>query len=426
MRQQTYEKAKELDEKDIAFLYDIYQFRCLDTEQAYNYYYAEDFDDFEEFKFALLQSFLDMNLVDIVEYKEGEAIFLTNDAIEIIRDYYGMATNVVDASRNVIKRGYYTAGELKMLPRLVNHQVHLNRFVLDFEKLAHNENLNYKHYGEKYVSQYFGIRPDGMLRFYEVDIFLEQDMNTESKTQLMKKWDHYRTYLRSKEHEQNSRKIIMFFIVDNTKSVKKRKELVRYTAIDSLIDLFSEKFDVYVGTRDELLDLLFTSIIPTMQNMNGMQNHFMKIMNTRHNFSVRDAGRLKQFLSDTEYSFLAYKTDNEGNILIEDGRLQEFLIDDAHGSPFSIMHKVAYQKRNSSSFSRQMGRHISTIFLVESESSIKEQLSVSNLLGADDVYYTTIKRLETRTLPEALFQFDRMGSRYHFQDSGLIKRDYET
>lgn len=426
MRQKTYEKAKELEEKDIHFLHQIYQFRCLDTHQAYNYFYNEDYEDFDEFSLLLLQPMLDMALIEIIEYKEGEAIFLTNASIEIIRDYYSMPTNVVDKSNYVIRRGYYTAGELKMLPRLVNHQVHLNRFVLDFDKLAENENLNYEHFGEKYVSHYFGIRPDALIRFYEADIFLEQDMNTESKTQLMQKWDNYRTYLRSKEHAMNTRKIIMLFIVDNTKNIEKRKDLVRYTAIDSLIDVFSDQFDIYVGSRDELLDILFSSIIPTMQSMNGAQNMFLRLMNDRHGFTVRDATRLRQFLSDTEYSFLAYKTDKSDNVIIEHNRLQEFLFDDATGSPFSMMHKISYQKRNSSAFMRSMGRHISTVFIVEDEETIQHYLELSKLLGADDVFYTTMKRLESKPFSEALFQFDRTGSRYHFENTGLVKRVYET
>lgn len=427
MRQSTYDKAKYLEESDIYFFHNIYQFRCLSIEQSYNYYYRDLFSSIEDFKEVKLDQFISLELVELIEYKEGHAIFLTNQAIEIIRDYYGFATNVVDTNNNrqIIKRGYFTAGELKMLPRLINHQIHLNRFVLDFNELAKDENLNWKHYGEKSVSQYFGIRPDALLRFYDVDIFLEQDMATESKIQLMSKWEHYRTYLRSRESEQNNRKIIVLFIVDNTKNIDKRKELVRFTATDSLIDLFSSKFEVYTGTRDDLLDLLFTEIIPTLQNLNGTHNHFNKIMRIRHKFIVNDATRLKKFLADTEYSFVAYKTDENDNLLIENGRLQEFLFDNAMNNPLSIHHKIAYHKRNSAAFYRSMNRNISVIFIVESEDIIKSQLQLTNLMGTDNVYYTTIKRLERLSFSESLFQFDRAGKRYHFQDSGLTKRVFE-
>jgi len=424
MKTKTYEAARHLDEKDISFLNSIYEFRCLSIEQSFDYFYSDEFDSIEEFEEKVV-FFIELELVEKIEYKEGFALFLTNRAIEIIRDTYGLATNIVDYEKNIIKRGYYTAGELKMLPRLINHQVHLNRFVLDFKHLAKDENLNWKHYGEKHVSHYFGIRPDAMIRFYDVDIFLEQDMATESKTQLMGKWENYRTYLRSKEHDQNTRKIIVLFIIDNTKQVEKRKELVRYTAVDSLIDLYDSRFDMHVGTRSELLDTLFSSIIPTMQNINGTHNLFMKLMRIRHNYAVRDATKLKPLLSDTEYTFMIYKIDENDNLIIQNGRLQEFLVDDATCNPFSIHHKLAYHKRNSASFHREMKRHISVIFLVESEKVIEQQLKLTGLMGTDNVYYTTLHRLEKKSFPEALFQFDRAGNIYHFSNPGLVQRVYE-
>lgn len=425
MRQSNFEKARLLAENDLAFLYDVYDFRCISTQQAFDYYYADYFYNYEAFYQNKIQAFIQADLIEVVLYKEGEAVFLTNNAIEIVRDCFGLATNILDKDKNVIRRGYYRASELKMLPRLITHQVHLNRFVLDFRELAKGENLNWKHYGEKNISQYFGIRPDAMLRFYELDIFLEQDMASESKVQLTDKWNHYRTYLRSRKSDGNLRKIIMLFIVDNTNNPQARKELVRYTAIESLLDQFGSKFDIYVGTRDELLDLLFTSVIPTQQAMNGLHSHYMQIMNNRYQFVVQDAQRLRPFLSNTEYTFYQYKMSEEGTLLIENGKLQEFLLDDATGAPFSMMQKIAFHKRNSSAFYRDMNRHISTIFLLDNEQQIRSHLQMANLMGTDDVYYTTLERLERLSFPEALFQFDRAGQKYHFANSGLVKRVYE-
>lgn len=424
MKPKTYEVARQLSEEDIEFLKAIYDFRCLSLDQAVQYFYGQYYYTNDDFK-SKEEELIRLELIEKVSYKNGYAFFVTNRAIEIIRDSYGLPTNVFDDKRRVIRRGYYTAAELKMLPRLINHQIHLNRFVLDFKNLASDEALNWKYYGEKDVSNYYGIRPDSMIRFYDVDVFLEQDMATESQTQLMDKWDNYRAYLRSKVHENGSRKIVMLFIIDGTTQIEKRKELVRFTAVQSLIDLFSSRFDIYVGTREELLDILFSNIIPTMQSLNGTHDHLMRIMRMRHKYAVHDASRLSKFLADTEYNFVVFKMDDEGNVLIQNGRLQEFIMDDALNSPFSLHHKLAYHKRNSAAFSRDMGRDISVIFLVESEEVIKRELQLTGLMGTDNVYYTTIDRLEDRSFSEALFQFDRSGNRYHFEDSGLIKRIYE-
>lgn len=425
MRKANYERAQQLSDYDMFVLHEIYQFRCLDINQLFDYYYYTKFQDKIKFEKLVLKKWTNLLLIDTIEYKEGVAVFLTNNAIEIIREEFGMSTNIVDKEKKIVKRGYYSAAELKMLPRLVNHQIHLNRFILDFAALADDEDLNWQHFGEKYVSQYFGMRPDALLRFYDVDIFLEQDMSTESKKQLLQKWEHYRTFLQSKEVEGQDRKIIMMFIVDNTTNIKERKELVRYTACDSLIDVLNSNFDIYVGSRDELLDILFTKIIPTLHVMNAQHSKLMQIVDRRHGFQIRDAGRLKKSLNDTEYTFYLYKTDTNGNLLHENYRLQEFLLDDALNGPFSMISKIAYHKRNSATFSRNNSRPISAIFLVDSSKEVKNYLMLSSLMGTDEVYFTTMKRLETMNFEKALFQFDRSGAIYHFADSGLIRREFE-
>lgn len=424
MRQINYERAKKLTSHDIRFFYSIYEYRCLSEKQAYDYFYEEAYVSLETFRRAKISKWVKNELIEVIEYKEQKAIFLTNNAIEIIREEFGLSTNIVDSEKKVVRRGYYSAAELKMLPRLINHQVHLNQFVLDFKALAEEYGVNWKHYGEKFVSQYFGMRPDALLKFYGVDIFLEQDMSTESRVQLLAKWEGYRTFLRSNEAQGNTRKIIMLFIIDGTKSVEKRKDLVRYTAGDSLIDLLGDKFDIYVGTRSELLDILFSNIIPSLQMMNTMHSKLMKVMSEKHGFVIRDAARLRNFLVETEYSFMIYKTTEEGNLLSENGRIQEYLLDDATGCPFSMISKIAYHKRNSSAFFRENNRHISTIFIVDSEEEVKRHLKLSSLMGTDEIYFTTFNRLTKKDFSKALFQFDRSGAMYHFADPGLIKREF--
>lgn len=425
MWQKTMQKATKLTEQDTAFMYALYEYRCLDLKQAHRYFYPE-IERKDVFEVTRLYPLIDMELIEMVEYKAGTAIFLQREGVDIIRDEYELSSHIVDEETKAVKRGYYSAGELRMNPRLVNHQIGLNEFVLQFIKRVDSK-TNWKHYGEKFVSNYFGIRPDAMIRLLDVDIFLEQDMNTESEVQLLKKWDHYRTYLRSKEHEMNSRRIVVFFIVDNIKrqkTISDRKTLVRFTAVDSLIDCFDSQFDMVVGTREELLDYLFDWFIPTLKLSNPKHNRFIQLMQEKHNFIIRDAGKLSSFMED-EYDFIGYQTDDENNLVVKNGRVQEFLIDDATFSPFSLMHKVDYHKRNSAAFRRNMNRGISSIFIVDDEEQIQCDLNLADLLATEQVYYTTMERLESRPFHEALFAFDSLGNRFHFSDAGLVRRVIE-
>lgn len=418
-------KAMKLSKRDTEMMYAIYQFRCLDVRQAHFYFFSE-FERRDIFELEVLYPLIDMELIELVEYKSGVAIFLQREGVDIIRDEFELSTHIVDEETLAVKRGYYSAGELRMNPRLVNHQVGLNEFVLKFSKRA-PKNLNWKHYGEKFVSSYFGIRPDAMIRLFDLDIFLEQDMNTESEYQLLGKWDNYRTFLRSKEHEMNPRRILVFFIVDNIKreaTIQNRKDLVRYTAVDGLIDCFDDYFDIVVGTREELLDYAFEWLIPTLQLANPIHNHFIATMQEKHGFTVRDADKLSAFMEDS-YDFIAYKTDHNDNLTIEHDRIQEFLFEDATFSPFSVMHKVDFHKRNSATFRRNMNRGISSVFIVDDEDGIEKDLKLARLLGADQIFYTTMERLEKKPFHEALFAFDALGNRFHFRNTGLVERVME-
>lgn len=418
-------KAMKLSKKDTEMMYAIYQFRCLDVRQAHHYFFPE-YERRDIFEVKKLYPLMDMELIELVPYKNGVAIFLLREGVDIIRDEYELSTHIVDEETLAVKRGYYSAGELRMNPRLVNHQVGLNQFVLMFQDRA-PEDLNWKHYGEKFVSSYFGIRPDAMIRLFDIDIFLEQDMNTESEYQLLAKWDNYRTFLRSKEHEMNPRRIKVFFIVDNIvreKTIQRRKDLVRYTAVDGLIDCFDDYFDIVVGTREELLDYAFDWLVPTLQLANPKHNEFIQTMQYRHDFIVRDADKLTTFLDDT-YDFIAYRTDANNNLLVENGRIQEFLVEDATFSPLGMMQKVDFHKRNSASFRRTMNRGISTIFIVDDEDETEKNLKLASLMGTDQVFYTTMERLERLDFHEAVFAFDSLGNRFHFANTGLVERVIE-
>lgn len=427
MRKNLRDIIKQLEKTDIRLLYRLYQYRCLTIRQSFRELYQETYDDLRAFEEDRLELLITLGVVDKVEFNlENHALFLTKVGVDIVREAVQIEREIFDKDTKKVKRGYYTAGELRISPRLINHQVHLNQFVLEFKQLALDYGHKCNYYDEKFVSQYFTIRPDGLLQIYDTDFFVEMDMATENKSQLIDKWSHYRDFFRSQEYNEREKKIVVLFVTENTKNLKSRKDLVRYTASQSLIDVFGENFDMHIGSKDELLKLLFEQLIPDMVQANDNKAKILRLLQQYHEFSIAPGERLKPLLHDTTYEFYVRRLNEDGGIRSLFGRIQEFLVDDYTTQPLSVLHKLTYHKRNAHSFKLKMDRTIPYIVVGSSEYELFEDLKVSDITQLENIFFTTIERLEKKNFHEALFQMDEQGNIYHFKNSGLSERMYET
>lgn len=128
---------------------------------------------------------------------------------------------------------------------------------------------------EKSLSSYVNIRPDPRTHTFRAasdhDLFIETDMATESKAQLIEKWAHYRAFLNTDEFRLKSRKIVVLFVTDNIISktkIRNRMELVKQTIVDTFLDEIKPDFEIVVKPRDAMLDYVFSSLIPSILNQN--------------------------------------------------------------------------------------------------------------------------------------------------------------
>lgn len=426
MRKNLRDIIKQLERADIQLLYRLYQYRCLTIRQSFRELYQETYDDLGAFEEDRLELLITLGVVDKVEFNlENHALFLTKIGVDIVREAVQIEREIFDEDTKKVKRGYYTAGELRISPRLINHQVHLNQFVLEFKALAQDYGYNCNYYDEKFVSQYFTIRPDGLIQIFDTDFFVEMDMATENKSQLIDKWSHYRDFFRSQEYQEKEKKIVVLFVTENTKNLQSRKDLVRYTASQSLIDVFGDNFDMHIGSKAELLKLLFEQLIPDMVQENDNKAKILRLLQQYHDFSIAPGERLKPLLHNTIYEFYIRRLNEDGGIRSLFGRVQEFLVDDYTTQPLSVLHKLTYHKRNANSFRLKMGRTIPYIVVGSSEFELYKDLKVSDISQLENVFFTTIERLEKKNFHEALFQMDEQGNLYHFQNSGLSERIYE-
>lgn len=426
MNKELRDIIKQLEHVDIQMLYRLYLFRCLTIRQVFRELYQSQHESLLEFEEKRLEPLIELGVIEKVEFNlENQALFLTTIGVNIIREAVQLPTEIFNPDTKTFKRGYYRAGELKMNHRLVNHQVHLNQFVLEFMAKAKDLQYKWNYYDEKHVSQYFTIRPDGLIQIYDTDYFVEMDMGTESRAQLLEKWHHYRDFFRSQEYQEKEKKIVVLFITENVKKTQLRKDSVRYTASEALIDVFGEEFDMHIGSKSEILELLFEQLIPDMIQGDDTKSKMLRMFQQYHEFRVAPGERLKPLLHDTSYEYYMRSLNEDGSIRSLFGRVQEFLVDDYTTQPLSVLHKLTYHKRNSNSFRLKMGRGIPYIIVGRSEWEIFHDLHVANISELENVFFTTIERLEKKPFHQALFQMDGQGNLYTFKNAGLAERTYE-
>lgn len=419
---------KSFSNRDIDALKSIYEHRCLTTEQIYELHYKRSLRGNEEtivsdaYCKKKLNEFVELDVLEKVEHMNQDVYFLTTDGINLIRYCYDLPTNIYDIDRGIIRRGYYRAFELKISPRHINHQLSLNQFLIDFKMKNHN--IYWKYYDEKHISDFRNIRPDGLLRILDTDFFLEMDMATESKNQLYEKWDNYRRFLDSQEFDYLERKVVVLFIVENTANPQARIDLVKHTLGARLMDKIDSNFDIYVGTSEDLLNLLDYKIGISLKNQIDENDAIFNAM-AEHGFSVALGEKLKNTFNNVEYDFYCRKIDENNHVIIENNKIQEYILDSYKFEPFSVLKKIAFLSLSNVYFREKLKRELSYIVVVESEDVIYRDLKIMDLLVVDNVYYTTLERLEMRSFPEALFQFDFLGNVHSFRDNGLNDRVFE-
>ncbi|MEK3956001.1 MULTISPECIES: replication-relaxation family protein [unclassified Psychrobacillus] len=421
------ELLQTLKQQDVDILYMIYQYRCLSLLQIKELkQQRQTLDDAKATRITKtsLRLLKKEELLKEEEYL-GDRIcyFLTPLGIEIIRHFFELPTNIYDSKRKVVRRGYYLASELSMYPKLINHQIHLNQFVIEY--MATQPSIPWRYYDEKYVSQYTSIRPDGMISFADIDLFLEMDMGTESRKQLCDKWENYRNFLNSQEYAFREKRIVVFFICENVVRTKERVALVKHTIYERLLDKMEADFDIMVGSKEDLLAYLTNVLIPsfTRNDLNARKiEHFLSV---KHKFVTSDGDRLSRLFPDADYRWYIRKLDEEQKILVKEGRIQEFLVDDYEGAPVSIVAKVSYWEKNTLYFQNRFKRKIGYIIVAESEQQIRDDLRMIDMHTQENIFFTTIHRMEHLSFHRALFQFDLLGNLYSFENAGLERRVFE-
>lgn len=404
------------DKLDRNFLITLYKLRCLTLKQAYVFFYKKRYSDTGEFYKERIKPLAEEEFCQLTKVN-GEFIFkITQKTIDYVKEELALPSETYDISNNKLVRNNLILKDLRIDDKQVRHQLALNQFVLEFQekiRTTFGSATPVKYYDEKYLSNMNNIRPDGLYRIGNIDLFLEQDMGTETSKQLQDKWSKYRRFLNYEF--DGKRRIIVLFIVECNSPVL-RRALVQKTIINSFDTLLNNMFDIYIGTKDEIMNACFNAIFSGQKKIT---TEFKNILRNK-SYIVDDGSKLKVKLGGSVYRYymctytkdkrIVYYRPNKNRI----GRFQEFLGDNYAGAPMSVLSKIAFHDKNSHNFDiayspRANYRLIGYIILLDNVYTMYNDLRVTGLIGTKNVYFTTKERLTAYQLPKALFTFNEGG-----------------
>lgn len=406
--------------KDIEFLHTLYKMRCLSLNSTLKYFYPD-----KSYINSKIVPFRNAKLINIRKIDNVYYLEIAQKGIDTIQRFLNIPNEIYNIERNKYEKVMMNLSDVIIEDKYVKHQTSLNEFVLEYMRL-YGEEVDY--YDERFISGNTTIlRPDGMIRLKNADLYLEQDMGTESRKQLMEKWYRYRRYLNNGYH--GKRKLIILFII-NCQNEKARDLLVRKTFLDSFDQLVSNNFEMYVGTKEEILEACFKRILVGEKD----RNKEIKDLMSRFNYTTADGSGLKIKLDGVIYHYyLVKKTNGKTDYYCPNrnriGRFQEFLCDMYDYSPMTVLSKIKFHHKNSKNFdiaysNKSNARLIGYVIITRNIKEFYTHLKACNLIDVENVYVTTPARLKKFTLPKALLKIDPTGNvfscqNYYYEASNL-------
>lgn len=423
-----------VNKTDLDFLYTLYRMRCLTTIQIYENFYKNR--EYSEYMNNVIKPFTELKIIELTIEGDRTLVNITQKGINSLQRIMNIPNEIYDNSTGKIVKGIKSENEVKIDPRFINHQIFLNQFVLDFTKMfnAKSFNYNFKYYDESYLSKYAIVRPDGLIRIGKLDLFLEEDTGTERSKQLSIKWNRYRRFLTKEFAKQDdNRKIVVLFILDcEEKSLKSRKLLIKRTIMEIFDKLLTNNFEIYIGTREELLNIVFNNIFVYHRINDDIREAFKK-----YNYKIFNGEKLKMRLDGTYYKYYLANMDSERRIKMfkpnakREGVFLEFLGDHYIGQPLSVLSKIQYHNKNSHLFAvayasqlnkKELNqRLIKYVVVVDNIFKLYDDLKACELLNSPGVLFTTIERLRKFKIERALFRFDTNSERILYSNDKFFE-----
>lgn len=419
-----------LTKHDLAFFKALFDRRCLSLMQAYKYFFKNHYKDFRIFYTEYIIPMCRSGLLQIQSGSlSGYCVAITQGSLNLLVKYQFVSLDIWDASRKCVIHGIKSINDIVLSDRLIDHQVEMNEFLLRFSSLYPQTGPKFEILDEKYCSYFSIIRPDSLIRIGEIDLFVEQDMGTESSKQLNDKWNKYRRFL-TQEFDHKRRIVILFIIKSKDGNEKKRINLVKRSLMNVFSSFLADSVDIFIGTKEELLRVTFKKVLSgSSLMMTKIKSSFKK-----HDFDLYSGQSLKVALEGSVYQYYISKV-NENKALLRykaygQMKYQEFLVDEYYYKPFSVLSKIAFHERNSTdfdiaySFKHPNQRKISYIVIAKSLQEISQDMELLNLWGTEGVFITTFARLNTMPLEQAVIWIAKNGEAYNCKDPLFVPNNH--
>lgn len=414
-----------LTEADKEALRSLYLFRCLDEPLLHDMCYEPEGRS-RDYVMRRVRNFIKHEIVERVKYGgEYPALFLKTAGIKLLSEYVRLPEDVYHQQGKKTLLGVYSANDLKLDVKMINHQLFLNRFVATFKRRAAEINLPWLYFDEKYLSHYVSIRPDGMIRIGSLDLFLEMDMGTETFQFLARKWNNYRRFVSSDEYFQREQNIKVLFIIGNMVNPKLRSRRVKTTIINNILDVIDNDFDFFVSDQEDLVNVVFNLLLSSSPHYSKRIPELKSLLQSQYGFHVSPGELLKEAVDRNIFDLYIRKINEQQKIVVIDGSTQEFVVDFYHNAPLSVIRKITYMDRINSYFKNHMKRNLKYIVILEDEVAFHKDLKAFGIPVVENIYFTTERRLSNMQFYEALFQFDQMGNVFHFSGDSLNLKVFE-
>lgn len=414
----------------------IYDFKALTKKQIASFHSYETKEDFAKCLNKVnrfIKKAKDIKIIkeSLVWTRNESAYMLEPNGVRIVQSYHSVPKALYSEEEGRVIESRINAKSLSVSDRLLPHHCETIEFLTTFlnqKSTFSSPGFAHKFYLESEMCKsnkfFMDVRPDAIISLFDSYIFIETDMSTESKKQLREKWTRYRHFLSSTGYKQSGDNIFVFMTVSNTDYLKSRIETIKLTICEEILDLVDHHFDVFVGTTEELMPILFNKVIrPYIEKDESIIDIGKSF--TRQGFKVDYAVKLQELFPKSSYDLYVRKLDEDFNIPQNKNNYLEFLVDDYSVYSLSCPAKIMYMDRNNIRFNKERGAKIRQIMVVSSEQEIYEELFHTKLLGREGVFFTTKNRLNNLDYPSSIFTVDNCGNVFTFKDEFLEIKEFE-
>lgn len=398
-----------LTPEDRKVLHGIYKHRCLNEEQLAKYFYQHLDDGKNDYTLYRIRILRDAGFIEVYEYGEDQkcVFYLTHMGVQFVRD-----TSEVSLVRTEARGGAkyeINCSALRVGENLLSHQTELNTLGLEIERRCGIDPQCYK--DSVFAANFSYAQPDGVFELPEFDIFLEMDMGNERQPALRRKWNHYRTYLNSRDYYlRRDKKIVVLFATQRVTNLESRRKSVVKSISEMIFDLVGPNLDFYIGNSEEMIRVAERLVNGTPGWFQRVGSFFQKNMDA----AFSKPGVITEACREP---YLYMKLPGEKG--------REFLFEDYSNRQMLGLKRAVTYASTQSLLAAKVGRTIPLLVLAPSEDAIFRDLRSVDALAVPNVYYVTPARLRERSFYEALFQFDKLGNRFHFTDLSLTEQVHE-